>query len=207
MNRSRIGIAIGPRTWFGNQHGNNVSTGGIVQDNQFTGAFSYGIAMSSATNFTVDNNVLIGNTSFIGVRGPDCTAKSPIPPPAAFVMDLDHVQTSTTQLSFASITHDNSLVSCVVPPTGGDFWPFRGNPDSNSPPIGPPDLSDKFELPVGWHDRGIDTGSIMLVMFSMVFITWFVRKWPMKRRLLARLFPRYTVGYTRLRSDPYSNIP
>lgn len=58
----RIGIAIGPRTWFGNKYGNNVSVGATIRNNQLTGAFGYGIAMSSAKNFTVEGNTLVGNT-------------------------------------------------------------------------------------------------------------------------------------------------
>lgn len=58
----RIGIAIGPRTWFGNKYGNNVSDGATVRNNQLTGAFGYAIAMSSAKDFTVQGNTLIGNT-------------------------------------------------------------------------------------------------------------------------------------------------
>lgn len=62
IRRLRIGIAIGPRTWFGNKYGNNVSVGAIIRNNQLTGAFGYGIAMSSAKNFTVQGNTLVGNT-------------------------------------------------------------------------------------------------------------------------------------------------
>lgn len=37
----RIGIAIGPRTWFGNSVAPNfISNGGIVLNNTFTGAVS-----------------------------------------------------------------------------------------------------------------------------------------------------------------------
>ena len=79
MNQYRIGIAIGPHIWFGNQYGNNVSTGGTVEVSQLTGVFSYGVAMSSATNLNVENNVLIGNTSFIGARGQNCTANDRTP--------------------------------------------------------------------------------------------------------------------------------
>ncbi|KAI6018315.1 hypothetical protein EDC04DRAFT_2743358 [Pisolithus marmoratus] len=96
----KIGIAIGPRTWFGNEYGNNVSQGGTVLANQLTGAFSYGIAMSSAKNFTVVNNVLIGNTSFIGARGPNCTSGllaiwgNPNPSPSS--PSSSHSNTGTT---------------------------------------------------------------------------------------------------------------
>lgn len=69
---NRIGTAIG-RTWFGDHYGSNVSTSRTVVNNHFTGAFSYAIAMSSATNFTVENNDLFGNTSSIDAIGPNCS--------------------------------------------------------------------------------------------------------------------------------------
>lgn len=42
----KIGIAIGPRVWFGDKYGANVSTGGVVRGNVLQGAFSYGIVSS-----------------------------------------------------------------------------------------------------------------------------------------------------------------
>ncbi|KAL4256680.1 Pectin lyase fold/virulence factor, partial [Pleurotus pulmonarius] len=75
----KIGIAIGPRTWFGDRFGTNASVSGIVTDNEFTGAFSYAMAVSSSRNFTVRNNVLVGNTSFIGAAGPNCSEDQTLP--------------------------------------------------------------------------------------------------------------------------------
>lgn len=69
----RIGIAIGPRTWFGARSLSNTSFNGTVQNNQLSGAFGYGIAIASATNFTVQGNTLVGNTTFIGSKGQNCT--------------------------------------------------------------------------------------------------------------------------------------
>ena len=75
---TRIGIAIGPRAWFGDRYGRNTSDNGNVIGNHFSGAFGYGIALTSAKNFTVQGNNLIGNTSFIGSRGPNCSTVSSI---------------------------------------------------------------------------------------------------------------------------------
>ena len=194
--RFRIGIAIGPRTWFGNEYGNNVSTGGIVQDNQLTGAFSYGVAMSSATNFTVENNVLIGNTSFIGVRGPNCTASDSVPSPAAFVIDFGSVQKSTTQFDFTSVADGDSLI-CVSPPAGGDYWPFGGNPNSSAPPVSPPEPSTTTSShSSAGTTAGIIIGAIAAVILVAV-ISWFVRKRTLKRLEAIRLQPRNSTGYIR----------
>lgn len=171
----KIGIAIGPRTWFGTEYGNNVSQGGTVLGNQLTGAFSYGIAMSSAKNFTVENNILIGNTSFIGARGPNCTANDPTPSPAAFVIDLNTTTQSTTQSNFTSVADGDSL-TCVLPPAGGDYWPFGGNPNSSPSPSSSPSSPHSN---VG-TTVGIILGSIAAVVAVAAF-AWFVRKWAIKR--------------------------
>lgn len=174
----RIGIAIGPRTWFGNQYGNNVSTGGTVLNNQLTGAFSYGIAISSAKNFTVENNVLVGNTSFIGARGPNCTSDDSTPPPSAFVIDLNTTKQSTTQLDFVSVSDGDSL-TCVMPPAGGDYWPFGGKPT-------PPESSPSATSTPSSHSNntgttvGIIFGSIGAVLLVAV-VAWYIRKWAIKR--------------------------
>ncbi|KAH0840261.1 hypothetical protein J3R83DRAFT_1268 [Lanmaoa asiatica] len=182
----KIGIGIGPRTWFGNRYGNNVSSGGVVQDNQLTGAFSYGMAISSATNFTVENNVLIGNTSFIGERGPNCTSNDPTPSPAAFVVDLSNVQQSTTQLDFAAISDGDSL-TCVLPPTGGDYWPFGQNPNSSTSPVSPPEASPtttSSSTSSGGRTAGTTAGIIVGAIAAVLLVaavTWYVRKWALKR--------------------------
>lgn len=114
---TRLGIAIGPRTWFGPEYGNNVSLSGTVYNNRLSGAFSYAIGMTSARNFTVEGNILFGNTSFIGLRGPNCSSDDTIPNPAAFVIDESTVSQSTTQTNFTSIADGNGL-TCVQPPPG-----------------------------------------------------------------------------------------
>ena len=170
-----------------------------MQDNQLTGAFSYGMAMSSATNFTVENNVLVGNTSFIGARGPNCTANDTTPPPAAFVIDLSNVQQSTTQLDFTPVSDGDSL-TCVLPPDGGDYWPFGGNPDSTAPPVGPPEApptTTSSSHSSAGTTAGIIIGAIGAVLLVAV-ITWFVRKWALKRSQAADVYPshlRDATGY------------
>ena len=90
------------------------------------------MAISSAVNFTVQGNTLVGNTSFIGSRGPNCSTADTTPSPAAFVEDQNTVQSSTIQGDFQTIPDGNSL-TCITPPPGGDYWPYGGNPSSKSP--------------------------------------------------------------------------
>lgn len=175
----KIGIAIGPRTWFGNQYLNNVSTGGTVLNNELTGAFSYGIAISSATNFTIENNVLIGNTSFIGARGPNCTTGDPTPSPAPFVIDINNTAQSTTQSDFIDNT-DGDALTCVLPPADGDYWPFGGNPSGS--PVSPPEASPSTT------SSSSSTGKIVGIVLGVIagillvaLIAWYIRKWALKR--------------------------
>ena len=190
---NRIGIAIGPRTWFAGEYGNNVSTSGTVINNQFTGAFSYAIAMSSAVNFTVENNVLIGNTTFIGAIGPNCSTDGTMPNPSAFVIDQNNVQSSITQFDFQPISNGDGL-TCVMPPAGGDFWPFGGNPGASSqnPPVpipepnSPNSSSSSASLTAG-QKGGIAVGVIGGLLF-VALATWFIRRRALQRSLSRRAY-------------------
>jgi len=165
----KMGIAIGPRTWFGNHYFNNVSSSAIVRNNQFTGAFGYGIAMSSARNFTVEGNILIGNTSFIGSRGPNCSSVDQTPNPAPFVMDQKTVSASTTQPDFVNIP-DGDTLTCIVPPSEGDFWPFGGNP-GDTPTTAPHSSSHS--------STGRTVALVLGILGGILFVAlvaWFVRK-------------------------------
>jgi hypothetical protein len=113
-----MGIAVGPRTWFGDNYGANVSSSGTVLNNILTGAFGYGIAVSSAFNFTVQSNVLVGNTSFIGSRGPNCSASEPMPPCEPFIVAMTNVTSSSIQSNFQSVSDADGL-TCVQPPDHG----------------------------------------------------------------------------------------
>lgn len=193
---SRIGIAIGPRTWFGDQALNNISQSGTVIGNRLTGAFGYGIAVGSARNFTIQGNTLIGNTTFIGARGPNCSTTEPPPTPAAFVIDWSTVSQSTTQFDFTNITNGDGL-TCILPPDGGDFWPFGGNPNpapgepgvpgtttdnganGNTNGTAPVSASGSSGLS-GGAQAGIAIGVILGVGF-LALATYFIREWALKR--------------------------
>ncbi|TCD67510.1 hypothetical protein EIP91_012315 [Steccherinum ochraceum] len=191
----KIGIAIGPRTWFGDRYGQNVSANGTVLNNQLSGAFGYGIAMTSAQNFTVQNNVLFGNTSFIGASGPNCSTTNAPPTPAPFVMQVDNVQQSTIQTDFQNIT-DGDGMTCILPPDGGDFWPFGGNPEnptSGQAPSPTPSGGSSSGLS-GGAKAGIAIGVILGVALIGV-AAWFIRKAALRRSQQPREMPWDRVGY------------
>jgi hypothetical protein len=122
----RIGLAIGPKTWFANVFGSNISYSGTVLDNNLTGAFGYAIAVTSARDFTVQRNTLFGNTSFIGSRGPNCSASDPTPPSGPFIVQSSDVTASNLQSDFLTV-QDVTDLTCVVPPDGGNYWPYGGS--------------------------------------------------------------------------------
>ncbi|KAI9456038.1 hypothetical protein BJY52DRAFT_1121471, partial [Lactarius psammicola] len=134
----KVGIAIGPQTWFGDYFGANVSSSGTVLCNRFTGAFGYGIAITSAHDFIVHGNVLFGNTSFIGSRGPNCSTSDPTPASAAFIVSWANVTSTTLQSDFQSV-QDAKGLTCIQPPDDGDYWPYGGNPfhGNFTPPLQP----------------------------------------------------------------------
>lgn len=181
----RIGIAIGPRTWFGPRYLNNVSDSGTVLNNSLSGAFGYAIALSSARNFTVESNTLFGNYTFIGSRGPNCSTEDTTPSPAAFVVDWGNTAMSTTQFDFVNITDGDGL-TCILPPEGGDYWPFGGNPSTTSPSASPSaSPSDGSSSGGGGLSGGAKSGIAVAVIVGVVGVAvgaWFVRKWALKRQ-------------------------
>ena len=190
----RIGVAIGPQTWFGDHFGANVSSSGSVLNNRFTGAFGYGIAITSAQNFTVQGNALFGNTSFIGSRGPNCSASDPTPPSAAFIVEWTNVTTSALQSDFQPV-QDAKGLTCVQPPDGGDFWPYGGNPSSGNftPPVTVPSPSSSpGSTPMspsaqgfgGISSAGTRTAlaiGIIVAVVTLILVIILIRRWALKR--------------------------
>ncbi|KAG6910809.1 hypothetical protein DXG01_007698 [Tephrocybe rancida] len=183
----KMGIAIGPRTWFGDKFGTNVSFSGVVSNNQFGGAFTYAIAVASTVNFTIENNVLIGNTSFIGARGPNCSDSDSPPSPAPFIVDPNDTVNLTLQTDFQPIG-DGDALTCVLPPNGGDYWPFGLNPSNTTHPAAPTGPSEPQPQPKGLSSgakAGIAVGVILGVL-AVAIAAWFIRSWAIKRTKISR---------------------
>jgi hypothetical protein len=154
-------------------------------DNQLSGAFGYAIAISSARNFTVENNVLFGNTSFIGARGPNCSNTDTTPSPQPFVLDLNNTVSSTTQLDFQTIPDGDSL-TCILPPDGGDYWPFKPQPSGNGTGTGTGTGTPQSHNGLsGGAKAGIAIGVIAGVAL-IALTTYFVRKWAINRNATPR---------------------
>lgn len=165
----KIGIAIGPRTWFGDRYGNNKSENATVINNHLSGAFGYGMAISSAKNFVVMGNDLFGNTSFIGSRGPNCSSVDTTPSTQAFVINTNTTESSTTQSDFSVVSDGDNLI-CIQPPDGGDYWPYGGNPEEGT------NQSEESTGPSVGSKVGLALGIIFGVLFAAV-AAWFIRKW------------------------------
>jgi hypothetical protein len=80
------------------------------------------MAVGSAADFTIQANTLVGNTSFIGANGPNCTTTESVPVPAAFVFDANNTHGMNVQAEFSKVPTADGL-TCVLPPRNGDFWP------------------------------------------------------------------------------------
>ncbi|KAF9266244.1 hypothetical protein L218DRAFT_103424 [Marasmius fiardii PR-910] len=119
----KIGIAIGPRVWFGDKYMSSRIESGLVVGNRLSGAFGYGIAVTSAFNFTVQNNTLFGNTSFIGLRGPNCTSDDETPPPPhpSSLITTTPLNATFNRKSRLSRTGIHSYVLCPREATTGPF--------------------------------------------------------------------------------------
>lgn len=185
----RIGIAIGPRTWFGDRYFKNVSFSGTVLSNHLSGAFGYAIAITSARNFTVQNNNLFGNTSFIGSRGPNCTTYDTTPTPQPFVFGANNSADLTLQPDFVQIPDGDSL-TCILPPDGGDYWPFGGNPSNSTSSGGDGSNGGGKSKPNGSNAGGLTAGAkagvaigIILGIALVAIASYFIRKAALKRQL------------------------
>lgn len=183
----RIGIAIGPRTWFGDRYLKNVSFSGTVLSNHLSGAFGYAVAITSARNFTVQNNDLFGNTTFIGSRGPNCSTTDSTPTPQPFVVDWNNTDSLSLQSDFVQIS-DGDALTCILPPDGGDYWPFRddGPSNNNTSSSGgggstPNDSNDGGGGLSGGTKAGIAVGVVLGVALIAV-ATYFIRKAALRKQ-------------------------
>ncbi|KAF8592767.1 hypothetical protein K439DRAFT_1643763 [Ramaria rubella] len=179
----KIGIAMGPHIWFGDHFLANVSQGGTVENNRFEGAFGYAMAIASTSNFTVQNNILVGNTSFIGSRGPNCSSVDQTPSSQPFVANLDSISDSSLQHDFTNISDGDSL-TCIVPPPGGDFWPFGGNHAPDAPPDVPGEPSPAV-VRSGGTSTGTKVGLALGIIAGVLLVAvlcFFVRKWAIARK-------------------------
>ena len=169
----------------------------MVLDNRLSGALSYGIAITSALNFTVQNNVMFGNTSFIGARGPNCSTSDIVPTPAAFVMDTNTTSNLAIQSDVQTIPDGNSL-TCVLPPNGGDYWPFGLNPSNASTTTasaGPTSTAGKGSSPSKSHNSAAAIAvGVIVGIIACTIISFFIRKWAIKRSE-AQLHPSSTKDY------------
>lgn len=181
----RIGIAIGPRTWFGDRYLKNVSTSGTVLSNHLSGAFGYAIAVTSARNFTVQNNDLFGNTTFIGSRGPNCTTFDSTPTPQPFVVDRNNTDGLSLQSDFVQIT-DGDALTCILPPDGGDYWPYRDDgPSGNNTSSGGGGGSTPDDDGGGGLSSGTKAGIAVGVVLGVALIavaTYFIRKAALRKQ-------------------------
>jgi len=189
----KMGIAIGPQTWFGDFFGANVSSSGTVLNNRLSGAFGYGIAITSAQNFTVEGNALFGNTSFIGARGPNCSTSDPTPASSAFIVEWVNVTATKLQTNFQPV-QDAKGLTCVQPPNGGDYWPYGGNPTTGNYTVSgavPTPTPSSSSTSSGRHSStagkaGLAIGVIIAIVAIIVAIIA-VRKWALKRELKREL--------------------
>ncbi|KZO93628.1 hypothetical protein CALVIDRAFT_471040, partial [Calocera viscosa TUFC12733] len=114
----KVGIAIGPRIWFGDKYNDTrYAEHGVVRNNVFTGAFGYAIALSGAKHFTVRGNILSGNTSFVGTPGPTCTYELQ---PRAWVYDALTVSASAVQDEF--VDEEADMAICLLKPGDEAVW-------------------------------------------------------------------------------------
>jgi hypothetical protein len=137
----------------------------------------------------VQGNTLFGNTSFIGSRGPNCSASDSTPTSAAFIIDEANVTVTTVQSGFQSV-QDAKGLTCVLPPDGGDYWPYGGNPipDNFTPPL-PMQTSTSASTPpsAGRHNSAVVKAAlaagITIGVIAIIVAALLVRRWALNHQL------------------------
>lgn len=156
------------------------------------------MAISSARNFTVQNNTLVGNTSFIGSPGANCSADIPSSQP--FIAQQDDITQSLLQDDFTNVTDADGL-TCIQPPQGGAHWPFGGPHDPSSPP---PVSSQPSSNSAPTSSQGLNTGAkvgiAIGVIVGVLFIAiaaWFIHRRSVNRvGRIRQMASVSTAGYT-----------
>ena len=147
----------------------------------------------------MENNALFGNTSFIGSRGPNCTTFDTTPTPQPFVVDRNNTDGLSLQSNFVQIPDGDSL-TCILPPDGGDYWPYGGNPSNNSTTSGGGGgggSTNSNDNSGGGLSGGAKAGIAIGVILGVALVavaTYLIRKAALKKQLEER-------GARRLASD------
>lgn len=142
--------------------------------------------------------MLFGNTSFIGSRGPNCTTFDTTPTPQPFVVDRNNTDSLSLQSDFVQIPDGDSL-TCILPPDGGDYWPYRSNGTSNNSttPSGGGGSTNSNDHDGGGLSGGAKAGIAIGVILGVALValaTYLIRKAALKKQLEER-------GARRLASD------
>ncbi|CUA70355.1 hypothetical protein RSOLAG22IIIB_00714 [Rhizoctonia solani] len=179
----KMGLAVGNRVWFGDKFGRNRNFGGIVRNNRLTGAFGWGVVVSGTRDFVVENNEIVGNSTFIGFRGVNCSITEALPSPEPFLYDSNGTDSTVIPSNYPDVRLDGALL-CITSPDGGDYWPRGGSPYGN------PDKEEAGAEGEGSASSrqgsstsrklGLGLGITFGILAALV-AAWFVHRWGVKR--------------------------
>ena len=128
----------------------------------------------------MEDNFLGGAASFIGTQGPNCTKNETVPQAAAFVIDWSVVSQSTIQTNFQNVSNADDLI-CVVPPSGGAYWPYGKEPESSNPSSNSGNSVTVTSGSSAGRTAGIVVG-VLAGVVSVALLTWYIRKWAIAKR-------------------------
>lgn len=98
-------------------------------------------------------------------------------------MDTNDTQSMSVQSDFQTGIDGDGL-TCVLPPDGGDYWPFGGNPDPNVPPVSSSEPYSSESSGGGGTTKGQKIGIALGVILGVLFValaTWLIRRWAVRR--------------------------
>ncbi|KAG8733693.1 hypothetical protein FRC11_004007 [Ceratobasidium sp. 423] len=180
----KMGLAVGNRVWFGDKFGRNRNYGGIVRNNRLTGAFGWGVVVSGTRDFIVENNDIVGNATFIGFRGVNCSITEALPSPEPFLYDSNGTDSTVIPSNYPDVRLDGALL-CITSPDGGDYWPRGGSPYGN------PDKDEAGAEGEGGANTsrqrsstsrklGLGLGITFGVLAALI-AAWFIHRWAVKK--------------------------
>ncbi|GMK57362.1 hypothetical protein CspeluHIS016_0401960 [Cutaneotrichosporon spelunceum] len=134
----KIGIGVGPRVWW-DKTDQSTSAGGVVTDNVFSGAFSFGMAVGAVQNFQITNNTFVGNSTFIGEYGANCTQWDQTPnPPVPLLREPDTLTSVNIakRETYGWVDGRVQGLTCFVAPPADDWaWPYGGGGVNAEPTV------------------------------------------------------------------------
>jgi hypothetical protein len=151
------------------------------------------MAAAVLNNFTVMENKVLDDTTFIGSVGPNCSTTDITPEPEPFVFNSSQIINSQMQSEF--VERDADALTCILP-DHDDWWPFMPSSTTSVPGAtstsvpGIPDATSTEQASSGGKKSQVPMAlGLTFGILAALLLSFFVRRWYMeKTRYQRRLY-------------------